>query len=376
MKEFLSEYNKNNYLKLCNILTKKLEIINSFILEVKETKKYAKIKELPNIYHEIFTEQEVSQHIILRTSKVINPYYLREFIPTDGNSSFFISLKFENEAINALDEIYNKQLTSLLRFYKNIFSALDNPEKSLNENTLIKYEKLIIDISGKMNDFLHSLENKKIINQREKIKATVIENLPYNGFYHMTHISNLVNILKEGLLSHKIVHENKLIKVDISNKDIQAQRNRQENLFNKNIHDYVPLYINPSNPMMNSAKVKNDLNNIALLEIIPHILVQEKGTLFSDGNAAFEKTNFYNDQKKLENINWELLQKGQWINGSESQRIMCSEVLIPEKIEIFYIQKIILKDEKKLSKIMKLFPNHKGISIELNSKYFNTNQLY
>ncbi len=127
--------------------------------------------------------------------------------------------------------------------------------------------------------------------------------------------------------------------------------------------------------MMNSTKVKNDLNNIALLEIIPHILVQEKGTLFSDGNAAFEKTNFYKDQKKLENINWELLQKGKWINGSESQRIMCSEVLIPEKIEIFYIQKIILKNEQKLSEIIPLFPNHKGISIELNSKYFNTNQL-
>ena len=122
MKEFLNEYNKNTYIKLCNILTKKLPIINSFILEVKETKNYAIIKKLPALYHDIFVEQEVSQHIILRTSKVINPYYLGEIIPTAGNSSFFISLKFVNPAINELDELYNKQLTSLLRFYKNIFS--------------------------------------------------------------------------------------------------------------------------------------------------------------------------------------------------------------------------------------------------------------
>ena len=119
-------------------------------------------------------------------------------------------------------------------------------------------------------------------------------------------------------MSHKLVYANKLIKIDISNQAIQNERDRIESVFGRNIQDYVPLYINPQNPMMDSERVKNYSSNILLLEVIPHILVQEKNTLFSDGNAAQQQTNFYHNQNELENINWQLLQNGKWTKGTES----------------------------------------------------------
>jgi hypothetical protein len=77
----------------------------------------------------------------------------------------------------------------------------------------------------------------------------------------------------------------------------------------------------------------------------------------------------------MENINWQLLQEGKWVKGTESHRVMCSEVLVPERVEVFYINKIILRDNIILEKVMKLFPNHKGIEIEINNEYFKTTRL-
>jgi hypothetical protein len=176
-------------------------------------------------------------------------------------------------------------------------------------------------------------------------------------------------------MSHKCVYANKLIKIDISNQTIQNERDRLEIVFGKNIQDYVPLYINPQNPMMESDRVKKFSSSILLLEVIPHILVQEKNTLFSDGNAAQQQTNFYRNQNELENINWQLLQEGKWVNGTESQRIMCSEVLVPNCVEVYYINRIILRDTFILENVMRLFPNHKGIEIEINDGYFKTARL-
>ena len=77
----------------------------------------------------------------------------------------------------------------------------------------------------------------------------------------------------------------------------------------------------------------------------------------------------------MKRIDWKLLREGKWINGSDSQRIMCSEILVPNKIETFYIQKIIIRNQDLVNDILPLFPNHMKIPIEINPDYFNTNQL-
>jgi hypothetical protein len=166
-----------------------------------------------------------------------------------------------------------------------------------------------------------------------------------------------------------------MVRQDISNEEIQKNRRRKEKVYGRAIHEYVPLYINPQNPMIDSKKVRGHTSNLIILEIIPHILVQVENTLFSDGNASQSQTNFYNNQNDMENINWELLQRGLWEKNTESHRIMCSEILIPDIVEIFYLNKIIMKDSLMLEKTMKLFPNHKGIELEIKESFFETKRL-
>jgi hypothetical protein len=136
------------------------------------------------------------------------------------------------------------------------------------------------------------------------------------------------------------------------------------------IHDYVPLYINPKNPFLNSTKVRNTFDNLVLIEVYPHILVQQEKTLFSDGNAAEKETNFFGKKNDLEKVNWTLLQNGKW-SEDESKRVMCSEVLIPDVVNCEYIQKIFINNYNNLEEVMKSQINSLGIKLEINSNLFN-----
>jgi hypothetical protein len=373
----LKDYNSNLYIKICSLLNNELKHINTFIFDIRKKREYSKFLTLEQLYKDIFSNPVFNGCIETRIERVLNPHYsiFADIKAEPGNSTFFISIKLNSDSLIKIDIIYEKQLTSLLRLFKNIFSFIDKPGHTIHEADLFKYEGLIMDVNQKMNQLLLSTDNKQLIERRRKLTSNAISNLPHKGFYHITHFDNLESILLNGLMSHKLVYANKLIKIDISNQAIQNERDRIESVFGRNIQDYVPLYINPQNPMMDSERVKKYSSNILLLEVIPHILVQEKNTLFSDGNAAQQQTNFYHNQNELENINWQLLQNGKWIKGTESQRVMCSEVLVPKCVAVFYINRIILRDTFIIENVMRLFPNHKGIEIEINDEYFKTTRL-
>jgi len=373
----LSDYNSNLYVKVCYILNNELAKLNTFISNITDNGDYSKLLFLEQLYKDIFNNSDFNGCFDIEIKRVLNPHFIRsnQIIPVPGNSTFYISIKLNSDSLIKIDIIYERQLTSLIRLFKNIFTIIDKPSYVITDEVLFKYKDLISDLDQKMKQFILSSDWKQLIEKREKLTSNVINNLPHKGFYHMTHFDNLESVLKYGLYSHNHVYSNKMISVDISNQTIQNERDRIESVYGRNIQDYVPLYINPQNPMMDSDKVQNYGTNIVLLEIISHILVQEEYTLFSDGNAAQKQTNFYHNQIEMEIIDWKLLQEGKWIKGSESHRIMCSEVLIPDRVKLFYISRIILRDSDILENVMRLFPNHKGIEIEINAKYFKTSRL-
>lgn len=368
----LKEFNQNSYLILCNTFIEKLELIKSFLYQMREEKDFSKIIELKKIYERIFNYSITLGAINLKTSTIKNIKPISHIEIENSIASHFIDLKIVHPKFKKLDEIYQKRLSSLLRFYRTIYSIIDSPTKRIMIESSMKYQSLIDQIKNDFQGYLNDQSHKNLIEKREKLKERDIKNLPFNGFYHMTHISNLYGILEDGLLSHVEARFRNKIQFDISNKRIQAKRNRIENTYGKNIQEYVPLYINPLNPMMDSEKVNQSLDDIVLLEIIPHILVQKNKTLFSDGNASEEATNFYGDPEKLERVPWDLLQLGKWSENSDLKRVMCSEVLIPNKIDTYFINKIYVKDSDNLDRIFDLFPNHKGINIEIQPDFFKT----
>lgn len=64
-----------------------------------------------------------------------------------------------------------------------------------------------------------------------------------------------------------------------------------------------------------------------------------------------------------------MLQNGEWTE-EESKRIMCSEILVPDKIDRTYIQRIYIKSENILEEAMKTNLNSCGIQLEIKNSFF------
>ena len=87
----------------------------------------------------------------------------------------------------------------------------------------------------------------------------------------MTHYSNLVGIIKNGILP-----KNKLPNpvYDISNQDVQKRREKLEYIYNRQIHDYVPFYFNPKNPMLYVRRnIQHEIIILAITKSLLNILL-------------------------------------------------------------------------------------------------------
>ena len=140
--DLLIEYNSNLYIKICSFLNYELENLNSLISNIRKNKEYSKLYNLEIIYKEIFSNTIFNNSVETRIERVLNPHYNRfaDIKPEPGNSTFFISIKLKSDSLIKIDLIYDKQLTSLMRLFKNIFSVIDKPSHKIHEEDLLKYE--------------------------------------------------------------------------------------------------------------------------------------------------------------------------------------------------------------------------------------------
>ncbi|MFN8969687.1 MAG: DUF4433 domain-containing protein, partial [Pseudanabaena sp.] len=128
--------------------------------------------------------------------------------------------------------------------------------------------------------------------------------------YHMTHISNLASIIRYGLLSHNVAHKLNLIQSDISDSDVQNIRaGLKDKIYNRSLHEYVPLYFSPRNPMLYRRKEIQE--DIVILGLDPNLLFESK-IVISDGNAAAGDTLFYGSTDSLHELKWEIVRAKFW----------------------------------------------------------------
>jgi hypothetical protein len=186
--------------------------------------------------------------------------------------------------------------------------------------------------------------------------------------YHMTHIDNLENIFKYGLLPHNNKHK----KVDISNRDVNARRNKIETIYFKSIHDYVPLYFNPRNAMLYRNQKEHD-NNIIILALNPTSIIDnyKNNFIFSNKNCSTDGVIFFNKLEKLKEIDWETLRSHSWNDDTYIKQVMMAEFLVYEKISQQHFEKIYCQDLDIAKKLSQQFGDK--IEIEINEKLFFSN---
>jgi hypothetical protein len=358
MENLIHIYNSNDYERLCNKLIQRLEDVISLMKNMVKYNKPNKVVVLLSFYKEIFD------------LPIVKKYLKAEFNGDSRAGEASLEFHFLIKELEEIDLIFHSNLEKILESYIFVFNYLDGQKERLDSELMLELTEIRKSLGLTFDIIQYSNRERDSINRKETLKKNKIQNLPFEGFYHFTHISNIPNILKMGLLSHEKLSSSGVQNSDYSNKEIKSKRERKEEIYGRKINEYVPLYINPKNPFMGSKAIVPVFSEMVLIEVLPHVLVQLPQTLFSDGNAAIEETKLFDNIEKFDVLDWTQLNDGIWSVKADSQRIMCSEVLVPDEIAPCYMQRIIIQNNSVLHELMAAFPNKYGIEIILDSDYF------
>ncbi len=194
------------------------------------------------------------------------------------------------------------------------------------------------------------------------LKKSLLDFYGIEAIYHMSHIDNVSSILKYGLLSHG----NGLTKRDISNRKVNRRRAMREPIYGQSIHSYVPFYFNPKNAMLYYHKaIQEDIVIFAFNKE----LITESGTLFTDGNAASDNTQFFNNLQDLSQLSWRCLNDNySWVAYPDGRRMRMAEVLVPQKVSTSRVQKIICCSLPTYQRLMEVVEDN--IEVELDCKFY------
>jgi ssDNA thymidine ADP-ribosyltransferase, DarT len=221
----------------------------------------------------------------------------------------------------------------------------------------------------------HEFQEKhhEIINEYQNQDA-ILNKFGIDYLYHMTHKDNLQNILENGLKSHNEAKIGALTKVDIAEKDVNAIRaKKNDTVYNRNLHDYVPLYFNPKNPMLFVKNKEGIEDDIVILAINRRILFNEN-VIFTNGNAATRTTSFYNNPNDLDQLAWSCINANFWNDIPDGKRLKCSETLAYSNIPTIMIEKIFCNNNQTRDFATLKSVNYPKIDVEINPNlYFSAN---
>jgi hypothetical protein len=224
------------------------------------------------------------------------------------------------------------------------FEKPDSDEKIFTSNVFRKGIIRAINISDSMSielqkwkdQFIRETSQTIMVSDSPKI-SVIFNSFGIKAFWHMTHRDNLTNIREFGILDYYEVRKRNLLSTDISDPGAQRWRDKKEPQYDRPIHSYVPLYLNPLNPMLFLRK--DQQCDILLLEVDPSVL-ENTQFLFTDGNAASRATIFFTNFSDLKHLPWDVLGDKWWNDKDDGKRKRCAEVLVYPKVSKEYIKKI------------------------------------
>lgn len=157
---------------------------------------------------------------------------------------------------------------------------------------------------------------------------------------HVTDFSNLESILKNGLLSLDEL-ENQIIKVKYLSSDESRSIDKHFGL-----SKYVRLTYTAFYDMIPAAIYYKNLEKPVIILISPEVL-KFPGVKFTNKNAISNDADLYNEDEIFDSLDFEKIYKHRDKDNyflEEYKNARQSEILIPQKIDIEYFDKIIIQN--------------------------------
>ena len=202
--------------------------------------------------------------------------------------------------------------------------------------------------------------------------------------YHITHIDNLSRIIQtNGLWCDRERTRQSFESINIAHNDLKDRR-----MFTpvpiyegKTLGDFVPFYFTNRSPMLYSIHTgyiegytgtQDEI--IYLVTTIRNLLKIERGWCFTDGHAVEILSKFYNDTKKLNKIDYDVINDWSWHNRDEDpdrKRRKQAEFLIETSVPLNAFTEIGVMNDRIKQKVEKILIRFKKrISVSLQNRWY------
>lgn len=176
--------------------------------------------------------------------------------------------------------------------------------------------------------------------------------------YHFTHVRHMADIASRGLACDSVAQAEGLIRVEIGETSIKAQRRRRRVPLSPGGHvsDYVPFYFAPRSPMMFSIEKGNVATYLEGCDELVYLVsslqrLEAWGItyLVTDRNAALSIAEFrLGGVGPLDHVDWPLMRAGSWKNTSEQpdrkERRM-AECLVRDVLPWAAVERVVTRNE-------------------------------
>ena len=163
------------------------------------------------------------------------------------------------------------------------------------------------------------------------------------AIYHISHIRNLSNIIKEnGLWCDSESVRRNLQPFEIAYTEIKERRTRKQIPIPPGgvLADYVPFYFCNRSPMLYTIQMGNvpayhdgQENILHLVSSAETVFQANLPFVFSDGHAVVSLSIFYNNLNDLTEVDWRVIQSWSWrdtIKDNDRRRRKQAEFLVKQ----------------------------------------------
>jgi len=192
------------------------------------------------------------------------------------------------------------------------------------------------------------------------------KHLIHTPVFHLTHVDNLVNILKKGKLLAKNQVKTQQ-RISIASEDVQSRREKR--LVSRPpggvLHDYAPFYFAPRAPMLycNYRKsIPNACNQADIIYLVTTAqeIAAKESVVFFDRHAVLNYAECFNQLKDLDKIDWRIFFEQPLLGGyskywrdrndddhphwNSRREIRQAEFLVHESLDFSCIQTIAVQN--------------------------------
>jgi hypothetical protein len=200
------------------------------------------------------------------------------------------------------------------------------------------------------------------------------------AIYHITHVTNLPNILRDGgLWCDRVSAERNLAGVSIAHQHIKERRARKPVpcAAGGMLADYVPFYFAPRSPMLYAIHRSNvqgyqggQTPIIYLVASAERVAQSGLSFAFTDGHAEMDLSRFFTDLDDLAQIDWNMMQARYWNDTREDgdrKRRRQAEFLVHEFFPFSLVERVSTQNREmalNVSALLSPLAQKPGVQVE------------